>query len=234
MTVGTDVGIAVFDDDQLAVAPQTTPGVTPPPPSDAAKTGCPKSPAISMPLFKLPFEANFPISTPLAGQVQPPTARSAAGHGGSHWRAGGGCRRSRFVAVLAGTVAVLPTGRRVTVVRLDEGRVCHHRGTAARTTAETNRLARADGIWRRDAVARSQLLVVPAVAEGDGEQRVTRLDDVLPGRYRRALGHAVVAVDHLARWCYWCSSNPPVSVPMASAITRSLKPDSSLRCRMTV
>lgn len=27
VTVGTDVGIAVFDDDQLAVAPQTTPGV---------------------------------------------------------------------------------------------------------------------------------------------------------------------------------------------------------------
>src|SRR5690606_12737935 len=40
--------------------------------SDAAKTGCPNSPAISMPLFKLPFGAKRPTIVPVAGQVQLP------------------------------------------------------------------------------------------------------------------------------------------------------------------
>ena len=72
-----------------------------------------------MPLFKLPFEANFPISTPLAGQVQPPTARSAAGTVATTGELVEGAGAAGL-PVLAGTVAVLPTGRRVTVVRLDE------------------------------------------------------------------------------------------------------------------
>ncbi|MNH26025.1 hypothetical protein D3C76_1460770 [compost metagenome] len=72
-----------------------------------------------MPLFKLPFEANFPISTPLAGQVQPPTARSAAGTVATT----GALLEAAGVAgllVLAGGVLVLPTGRRMTVVLLDD------------------------------------------------------------------------------------------------------------------
>ena len=68
-----------------------------------------------MPLFKLPFEANFPISTPLAGQVHPPTARSAAGT----------VATTGALTVPAGVAGLLElagavTGRRVTVVRLEE------------------------------------------------------------------------------------------------------------------
>ena len=72
-----------------------------------------------MPLFKLPFEANFPISTPLAGQVQPPAARSAAG---TVVATGVGVEVVGVAGllVLAGVTAVVPTGLRVTVVRLDE------------------------------------------------------------------------------------------------------------------
>ncbi|MCY1186778.1 hypothetical protein D9M73_276870 [compost metagenome] len=72
-----------------------------------------------MPLFKLPFEANFPISMPLAGHVQPPTARSAAGTvattgvGVVDGAVGG-------FPLLAGEVVAVPTGRRITVVLLDE------------------------------------------------------------------------------------------------------------------
>jgi hypothetical protein len=73
-----------------------------------------------MPLFKLPFEANFPINTPLAGHVQPPAVRSAAG------------TVVTVVVVLDGALVItlppltdgtgVPTGRRVTVVLLeDEG-----------------------------------------------------------------------------------------------------------------
>ncbi|MNJ36985.1 hypothetical protein D3C77_317900 [compost metagenome] len=72
-----------------------------------------------MPLFKLPFEANFPINTPLAGQAQPPTERSAAGTwAGAAGVAGvatGGGTGVAGVAALAG----VPAGRVVTVVLLD-------------------------------------------------------------------------------------------------------------------
>ncbi|MNN10107.1 hypothetical protein D3C81_1230180 [compost metagenome] len=72
-----------------------------------------------MPLFKLPFEANFPISTPLAGQVQPPTARSAAGTVATTGARVAGAVVAGLV-LLTGAVPVLPTGRRMTVVLLEE------------------------------------------------------------------------------------------------------------------
>lgn len=71
-----------------------------------------------MPLFKLPFEANLPISTPFAGHVQPPTARSAAGT----WATVCEVVEEAVVALLPLPVAgtVVATGRRMTVVLLDE------------------------------------------------------------------------------------------------------------------
>ncbi|MNN57754.1 hypothetical protein D3C81_1727580 [compost metagenome] len=72
-----------------------------------------------MPLFKLPFEANFPISTPFAGQAQPPTARSAAGTVVT--TAVGVVRVAGVVfPPLAGAVIDFSTGRRMTVVLLEE------------------------------------------------------------------------------------------------------------------
>ena len=70
-----------------------------------------------MPLFKLPFEANFPINTPFEGHAQPPLERSAAGT----WvGAVDGVTTGAVVAVLVlfGGGGV-PAGRRVTVVLLD-------------------------------------------------------------------------------------------------------------------
>src|SRR5690606_23642233 len=58
-------------------------------PSEAAKTGCPNSPAISMPLFKLPFEENRPIICPFAGQAQPLAERATGLVGVVAW--GGTC-----------------------------------------------------------------------------------------------------------------------------------------------
>src|SRR5207253_4433513 len=82
--------------------------------SDAAKTGCPKSPAISMPLFKLPFEENFPIKMPLEGHPQPVGAGPAGGSG-----AGAGLL-STLVAVPAVVPATAPAGRLITVVLREE------------------------------------------------------------------------------------------------------------------
>ncbi len=70
-----------------------------------------------MPLFKLPFEANFPINTPFAGHAQPPLERSAAGT----------CVGAVEGVMIGAVVAVpvdftgggVPAGRRVTVVLLD-------------------------------------------------------------------------------------------------------------------
>lgn len=59
-----------------------------------------------MPLFKLPFEENFPIRIPFAGQPQPFGAGPAGGNGaGAGWLA---------------IVGAAPAGRRITVVLLEE------------------------------------------------------------------------------------------------------------------
>ena len=70
-----------------------------------------------MPLFKLPFEANFPISTPFAGHAQPPLERSAAGT----WvgAVDGVTIGAAAVVLLDLTGGGVPAGRRVTVVLLD-------------------------------------------------------------------------------------------------------------------
>ena len=70
-----------------------------------------------MPLFKLPFEANFPISTPLAGHAQPPAERSEAGTWTGVVATTGGALVPPGDVVFAG--AGVPAGRRVTVVLLE-------------------------------------------------------------------------------------------------------------------
>jgi hypothetical protein len=53
-----------------------------------------------------------------------------------------------------------------------------------------------DGVRRRYVIARRQCLVIPAVAKGDGKQRVLGANDVLPGGHGRTLGGGIVAVDN--------------------------------------
>lgn len=60
-----------------------------------------------MPLFKLPFEENFPISTPFEGHPQPVGAGPAGGSG-----AGAG--------LLATVGAAVPAGRVMMVVLLED------------------------------------------------------------------------------------------------------------------
>jgi hypothetical protein len=62
-----------------------------------------------MPLFKLPFEENFPINTPFEGHPQPVGAGPAGGSGAA-------------AGLLATAGAVVPAGRVMIVVLLeDEG-----------------------------------------------------------------------------------------------------------------
>jgi len=62
-----------------------------------------------MPLFKLPFEENFPINTPFEGHPQPVGAGPGGGNGAG-------------VGLLATVGAVVPAGRVMMVVLLeDEG-----------------------------------------------------------------------------------------------------------------
>ncbi len=62
-----------------------------------------------MPLFKLPFEENFPINTPFDGHPQPVGAGPAGGSGAA-------------AGLLATAGAALPAGRVMIVVLLeDEG-----------------------------------------------------------------------------------------------------------------
>ena len=62
-----------------------------------------------MPLFKLPFEENFPINTPFEGHPQPVGAGPAGGNGAA-------------AGLLAGVGAAVPAGRVMIVVLLeDEG-----------------------------------------------------------------------------------------------------------------
>ena len=64
-----------------------------------------------MPLFKLPFEENFPINTPFEGHPHPLGAGPA-----------GGCGAGVDVGLLAGVEAAVPAGRVMMVVLLeDEG-----------------------------------------------------------------------------------------------------------------
>ena len=60
-----------------------------------------------MPLFKLPFEENFPINTPFEGHPQPVGAGPAGGNG-----AGAG--------LFAGVGTAVPAGRVVMVVLLED------------------------------------------------------------------------------------------------------------------
>ncbi|ROM50463.1 hypothetical protein BK649_16995 [Pseudomonas canadensis] len=55
-----------------------------------------------MPLFKLPFEENFPINTPFEGHPQPVGAGPAGGNG-----AGAGLAAGAGVAVPAGRVMMV-------------------------------------------------------------------------------------------------------------------------------
>jgi len=64
-----------------------------------------------MPLFKLPFEENFPINTPFEGHPHPLGAGPA-----------GGCGAGVDAGLLAGVEAAVPAGRVMMVVLLeDEG-----------------------------------------------------------------------------------------------------------------
>ena len=60
-----------------------------------------------MPLFKLPFEENFPINTPFEGHPQPVGAGPAGGNG-----AGAG--------LVAGAGVAVPAGRVMMVVLLED------------------------------------------------------------------------------------------------------------------
>ena len=60
-----------------------------------------------MPLFKLPFEENFPINTPFDGHPQPVGAGPAGGSGAA-------------AGLLATAGAALPAGRVMIVVLLDD------------------------------------------------------------------------------------------------------------------
>jgi hypothetical protein len=53
-----------------------------------------------------------------------------------------------------------------------------------------------DGVRRRNVVACRQRLVVPAIAEGDGEQGVLGSNDVLPRGHGRTLGGCIVTIDN--------------------------------------
>ncbi len=71
-----------------------------------------------MPLFKLPFEENFPIRTPLDGHPQPVGAGPAGGSG-----AGAGLLATDGTTPLEPVVVVVVVPfawRRITVVLLDE------------------------------------------------------------------------------------------------------------------